>query len=46
MDVLIVEAGFAICNLQTGYLGQGPRFTTYMYSGRAVVRGPAPGSED
>jgi SAM-dependent methyltransferase len=46
MDALIAEAGFVICDLRTGYLGQGPRFTTFMYSGRAVPRGPAPGSED
>jgi len=46
MDALIAEAGFAITNLKTGYLGQGPRFTTFMYSGGAVPRGPAPGSED
>jgi SAM-dependent methyltransferase len=46
MDALIAEAGFRIADLQTGYLGQGPRFTTFMYSGRAVVRGPALGSED
>ena len=36
MDTLIAEAGFAICDLQTGYLGQGPKLATFMYMGRAV----------
>ncbi len=36
MDALIAEAGFAISDLQTGYLGQGPKLATFMYTGRAV----------
>ncbi len=36
MDALIAEAGFAISDLTTGYLGHGPRLATYMYAGRAT----------
>src|ERR1044072_5822649 len=36
MDALIAEAGFAIADLKTGYLDQGPKLATFMYMGRAV----------
>ncbi len=36
MDALISEAGFTLAELQTGYLGRGPKLMTYMYSGRAT----------
>ena len=36
MDALISEAGFALTELQTGYLGRGPKFMTFMYSGCAT----------
>ena len=36
MDALISEAGFALTELRTGYLGKGPKLMTYMYSGRAT----------
>ena len=36
MDDLIADAGFMLADLRTGYLGKGPRFMTYMYSGRAT----------
>ena len=36
MDALIAEAGFAIADLNTGYLGHGPKLATYMYAGRAL----------
>jgi hypothetical protein len=36
MDALIAEAGFAIVDIETGYLGQGPKLATFMYTGRAV----------
>jgi SAM-dependent methyltransferase len=36
MDALIAEAGFRMTDLQTGYLGQGPKLATFMYMGRAV----------
>jgi ubiquinone/menaquinone biosynthesis C-methylase UbiE len=39
MDTLIAEAGFAISDLKTGYLGHGPRIATYMYAGRALPTG-------
>jgi len=35
MDTLIAEAGFVIADLKTGYLGHGPKLTTYMYTGCA-----------
>lgn len=36
VNALICEAGFAIADLRTGYLGKGPRPLTFIYSGRAT----------
>ena len=36
MDALIAEAGFRMTDLQTGYLGQGPKLATFMFTGRAI----------
>ena len=38
MDALISEAGFALVELQTGYLGKGPKLMTYMYTGCATPK--------
>jgi ubiquinone/menaquinone biosynthesis C-methylase UbiE len=35
VDRLLGEAGFAVPELEAGYLGKGPRPMTYFYSGRA-----------
>jgi SAM-dependent methyltransferase len=39
MDALIAGAGFAIADLNTGYLGHGPKLAAYMYAGRALPTG-------
>lgn len=36
VDALVKESGFAITDLETGYLGRGPRPMTYMYRGQAM----------
>jgi ubiquinone/menaquinone biosynthesis C-methylase UbiE len=36
MDALIADAGFAFTDLKTGYLGKGPKFMTFLFSGRAT----------
>lgn len=37
IDSLITDAGFAIAELETGYLVKGPRVVTYHYRGRALA---------
>ena len=36
MDALISDSGFRIIDLKSGYLGQGPKLATFMYTGRAM----------
>jgi ubiquinone/menaquinone biosynthesis C-methylase UbiE len=38
IDDLITQAGFAITELETGYLVEGPRMATFHYLGRALSR--------
>jgi ubiquinone/menaquinone biosynthesis C-methylase UbiE len=38
VDRLIVESGLRLAELETGYFVKGPRFATYHYRGRALLR--------